>query len=195
MKRFKKIGPLLRSAVILGALGVTVTGITFASLQSRDATLNNSMISSATADLLIGPTADQTADSMGGFNFTNVEPGAVASAANDRTFYLQNDGTTRLDLKMTISKNLQWPTGVDISKVYLVVTPPFGDPVQKVSLSALYDSYDKGYTPLGWTIDAGTTGLYKIQALIDSDAITDSSAAGITISSLSIIFSGVSHAS
>jgi hypothetical protein len=73
MLQFTKINPLARAIGVIGAVAALTTGVTFAALNSQ-ATLTNTTISSATADLLLwdGDTFESTAP---GFTITDLVPG------------------------------------------------------------------------------------------------------------------------
>lgn len=187
---------LARSVLTIAAVGMVTTGVTFAALQSQNAVLAGSSISSASASLQIGATPTSLAASMPGFSFSNVEPGGAAMPANGNSFYLKNDGTTALELKLTTNA-FTFPSGVDISKVWLVLTAP-DTTTQRLALSTLYDSNTSSGsgTPvdLHWSLPPGTTTLYKAQISMDATAITSSTVNSIALNNIDFIFSGSSLA-
>src|SRR6476661_7849270 len=76
---------LARAIATIAAVGVMVTGVTFAALQSQQAVLSGNTIQTASANLLIGtasPTSTAFSNSHSGFSFTEIVPGGPAQPAN-----------------------------------------------------------------------------------------------------------------
>lgn len=97
MVGFKKFSPLARAIGVTGAVVAIAGGATFAALQSQ-ATLTNTTITSATADLRLwdGDSFEPTAP---GFTITNLLPG---SGSGPQAFYFQNNGTAPLAITASV---------------------------------------------------------------------------------------------
>jgi hypothetical protein len=176
-------GPLLRAAGVLSAIGVLVTGVTFATLQSQNATLTGNSIQSATADLRIGTSASTFDTSRGGFTFKDVVPGGPAMPTDGNTFYLKNYGTAPLALKVVIGTTPTNASSADLSKVKLQLTRVDADHAQTASVQSLGDT---GLT-LTDPIAPGAAVQYKLRAVMDADAFNGTSAA---VSGIDLVFSG-----
>lgn len=195
MKFFSKLtgahAPLLRALGVLSAVGVLVTGVTFAALQSQQATLTGNTISSASADLRIGTTSATStafADTHAGFSFKDIIPGGPAMPADGFTFYLKDAGTAPLALKLAIGSVPANTSNMDLSKVSVQLTRVdngvSGTP-QTVSLQALIDPATK--LSLTDPLASGTVATYKLRVLMAADAFEGSSA---TIGGIDLVFSG-----
>lgn len=184
MKLFKNYGPLLRAAFVVSLVGVLVTGVTFAALQSQQATLTGNSIQSATADLRIGTSATSFDASRGGFTFKDVIPGGPAMPTDGNVFYLKNYGTAPLALKVVLGSTPTNTSSVDLAKVKLILTRVDNSNAQTVSLQTLTT------TGLALTdpIAASSVVQYKLQAQMDEDAFTGTGAA---LSGIDLVFSGV----
>src|SRR3954466_4669255 len=103
---FRKIkinAALARAITVVASIGIVVTGVTFAALQSQQAVLSANTIQTASANLLIGTasaTSTAYSNSHSGFTFANVVPGGPAMPTDGNTFYLKNTGTATLALKI-----------------------------------------------------------------------------------------------
>lgn len=180
---------IARSLLIIAAVGVVTTGISFAALQSPPVSLTSNIINSGSADLRISKDNNVfTTPSMAGFTFDNVVPGGTAMPANGNTFYLKNVGGSNLNLKAGISGNPSNLSVVDLTKTHLIFTrtDTNGTPVS-LSVKSLIDNYANGGSALGDTIAAGTTATYIVKASMDSDAFTGASA---SITGLNLAFIG-----
>lgn len=184
MKFIKNYGPLLRAAFVVSLVGVLVTGVTFAALQSQQATLTGNSIQSATADLRIGTSATSFDASRGGFTFKDVIPGGSAMPADGNAFYLKNYGTAPLTLKVVLGTTPTNTSSVDLSKVKLVLTRVDNSNVQTVSLQTLATTGLAIADPIA----ASSVVQYKLQAQMDEDAFTGTGAA---LSGIDLVFSGV----
>lgn len=96
MQSMRIFNPTLRAIGIISAVAVLVGGVTFAALTSQ-ATLTNSSISSATANLLLwdGDTFESTAP---GFTVTGLVPGTGVTNA----FYFKNSGGVPLNITANV---------------------------------------------------------------------------------------------
>jgi hypothetical protein len=184
MKLMYNHGPLVRAAVILGAVGVLVTGVTFAALQSQQATLTGNSIQSATADLRIGTSASTFDTTRSGFTFKDVVPGGPAMPTDGYNFYLKNYGSAPLTLKVVIGSTPTNVSNIDLSKVKLQLTRVDNDTAQSASLQELTT------TGLAITDPIGPSSIvqYKLRAVMDEDAFNGTGAA---LSGIDLVFSGV----
>lgn len=183
-------GPLLRAVGVLGAVGVLVTGVTFAALQSQQATLAGNSIQSATAELKVGTSASTFDVSRTGFSFKDMVPGGPAMPADGFTFYLRNYGTADLNLRMAAGGTLvNTNSTADLTKVYLHVSRVDGAADQKISIK---DLNDNGLALTG-PILPGTAGIaqYKLRVSMDADAFTGQ---GATLTGIDLVFSGTAAA-
>lgn len=187
IKRHRSIQPLLRAVTVIASISILVTGVTFASLQSRQAVLAGSSIQTATADLKIGTTTTNFGSSHAGFAFSDVVPGAAPAEAANSNFFLKNFGTPVLDLKVAVSSDPANPASVDLGKVYLIITRTDTGAVQKLSVSSLVGAYAAGGIGLTDDLAGGATARYAAQVAMDVDAFTGPSA---EIAGIDIVFTG-----
>lgn len=180
----------LRSSIVLLGVGVVITGVTYAALQSSNTTLANNTINVGTADLRIStdgvsfPTSIST-----GLTFNSVVPGGAAVPTDGYTIYLKNIGSVNLAIKAGIGPVA--PTNlnnVDLSKTYLHITRTDGTYDQSFSLKSLIDGYVSGVST-GDTIITGAVVQYKLRVSMDSTAYSGSGS-GVTISGINLVFSG-----
>src|ERR1700760_943872 len=140
-------GPLLRALAVVSTVGVLVTGVTYAALQSPQATLSGNTIQTASANLLIG-TASATSTafsaSHSGFTFSNVIPGGPSVPAGGNTFYLKNTGTVNLALKMSVGSTPVNASSIDLNKVTITLTRVDTGTTQSATLQSLIDGYPAG---------------------------------------------------
>jgi hypothetical protein len=176
-------GPLLRAAGVLSAVAALATGVTFATLQSQNATLTGNSIQSATADLRIGTTASTFDTSRNGFTFKDVVPGGPAMPTDGNSFYLKNYGTAPLTLKAVVGSTPTNTAGAQLDKVKLQLTRVDNDHAQAASLQALADSG----VALSDPIAPGAVVQYKLRAQMDNDAFNGTAAA---VGGIDLVFSG-----
>lgn len=191
MYKFLNInGALLRAMIVIATVGVMVTGVTFAALQSQQAVLSGNTIQSATASLLISttsPTSTAYSNSKTGFTFANVVPGGPAQPVDGNSFYLKNTGTATLALKMAVSGTPTNTSSIDLTKVTVNVTRVDGATLS-TSLQALIDANATGGVALTDNLAPASTGTqYKISVAMAADAFTGSSA---SIGAIDFVFSG-----
>jgi len=172
---------------IVSAVGILVTGVTFASLQSQQAILAGNSIQSATADLRIGTSSSTFSNSQTGFTFTNVIPGGPAVPTEGNTFYLKNYGTANLALKLTVGSTPTNTSSIDLSKVtvQLTRTDIANGPPQTVTLQSLVDP--SGGLTLSDSLTAGASAQYALRISMAADAFSGSSA---SIGAIDFVFSG-----
>ncbi len=191
-KFIKKNAALARALVVVSSVGVLVTGVTFAALQSQQATLTGNSIQTATAGLLIGTasaTSTAYSSSHSGFSFQNVVPGGPAMPTDGNTFYLKNNGTSTLSLKLAVGSTPTNMANVDLAKVSIVLTRVDTGTTQTATLQSLVDGYSSGGGfALTDPLAPATTGTqYKISVSMAADAFTGTNA---TIGTLDFVFSG-----
>jgi hypothetical protein len=133
----KGFQPIARAIIVVSAVAVLATGVTYAALQSQTASLTGNSISTATADLRIGTTASTFSNTRTGFSFANVVPGAVPSPVEGSSFYLKNYGTAPMALKVAIGTVPTNASSVDLTKVYIVFTRVDTSATQKLSVASL----------------------------------------------------------
>ncbi len=181
------VQPIARAIIVVAAVAVLATGVTFAALQSQSATLTGNSISTATADLRIGTTTSTFSNTRTGFSFSNVIPGTVASPADGNSFYLKNYGAATMALKVAINTVPTNVSNVDLSKVYVVFTRVDTSATQKLSVASLVAVNTTGGTSLTDTLAGGATAQFKTQVSIDDDAFSGQSA---TIGGIDLVFNG-----
>jgi hypothetical protein len=179
-------GPLLRAIGVLSAVGVMVTGVTFAALQSQQATLAGNSIQSATADLRIGTSASTFDASRTGFSFKDIVPGGPAMPTDGNTFYLKNYGTATMTLKLAIGTTPTNLANVDLTKVKLLLSRVENGVEQPAQTITLKSAIDSGLT-LSDPIGPSTIVQYKLRVAMDADAFTGTAA---TIGGIDLVFSG-----
>lgn len=189
MSKAKAMGPLLRSIIILGGVGIITTAATFAALQSQNAVLGSNTISTATAFLLVSNDGTTFNNTKSGFTFGNVTPGGAPVPAGGYNFYLKNTGTANLSIKLTLDATPSGLTGIDTTKVYLNFSRADDNFSTTISLKSLIDSMTSGPVVLNNIVNAGTTAQYNITASMDSGAYTGTG--GGTISGIDLVFSGI----
>ncbi len=176
---------VVRAAAILSILVVAVTGVTYAILQSQNATLTGSSIQSATADLRIGTSASTFDSSRNGFVFKDIVPGGAAMPTDGNTFYLKDYGTAALKLKLSLSGTPTNTAAVDLSKVHVVLSRvDAGGQEQVASLKELQEAG----LQLTDQLNPGSVGQYKLKVRMDADAYQGT---GATVGNLDLVFSGV----
>ena len=180
-------GAVSRAVGVISAVVVLMTGVTYAALQSPQATLTNSTISSATADLRIGTSATSFSSTRVGFNFVDLIPGGIAAPVDGNIFYLKNYGNANLGLHISIVSIPVNLSNVDLTKVSFVMTRLDTSTVQTFTVKALVDSYINGGLSLTDSLSGSAVAQYKLQAIMSADAFTGQTA---QISDLDLVFTG-----
>ncbi len=187
---------LARALLVVVSVGVLVTGVTYAALQSQQAVLTGNTIQTASANLLIGtasPTSTAYSNSHSGFTFANVVPGGTAQPADGNTFYLKNSGTATLTLKLSVGTTPTNTSSIDLTKVSVQITRVDTGTTQTATLQSLIDGYPSSGFALTDTLVPSSTGVqYKISVSMTADAFTGSSA---SIGSVDFVFSGTAASS
>jgi len=188
--KFGGVSPIVRAAGIVSAVGLTVTGVTFAALQSQQAVLTGNTIQSATADLRIGTSASSFAASRAGFSFQDLIPGGPPMPSDGNVFYLKNYGSAPLALKLTVGSVPTNTSNVDLAKVLVQITRVDSNVVQTASLQSLIEGYPANGLALTDLLSGNTTGTFKIRASMTADAFTGTSA---SIGAIDLVFSGTAQ--
>ncbi len=183
--------PFARAIIVVAAVSVLATGVTYAALQSQGVTLSGNSISTANADLRISNTTATSSASFAttktGFNFTNIVPGAVAAPTDGYGFYLKNFGGATMSLKVAINTTPTNTANVDLSKVYLVFNRVDTLSSQKLSLASLIAASTTGGTTMTDNLVGGTAAQFKTQVVMDDDAFSGTSA---TLGGIDLVFIG-----
>jgi hypothetical protein len=182
---------LARAITVVMSVGVLVTGVTYAALQSQQAVLSGNTIQTASANLLIGTasaTSTAFSNSHSGFTFSNVIPGGSAQPADGNAFYLKNSGTATLSLKLAVGSTPTNTSNIDFTKVSVQITRVDTGTTQTATLQSLIDGYPSSGLALTDTLLPASTGVqYKLSVSMTADAFTGSSA---SIGSIDFVFSG-----
>jgi len=187
MKIIKTQGPLLRAMAVVGVVGVLATGVTFAALQSQQASLTGNTIQSATADLRIGTTASTFDASRNGFAFKDIVPGGSAMPADGFSLYLKNYGTAPLNLKMVVGGTTTNTSNADLSKVKLLISRADNE---NGSQTASLQSLSASGLALTDPIAPGAVVQYKLRAAMDEDAFSGTAA---VLGGIDLVFSGAAR--
>jgi len=191
MSGFKNFKPLLRAAVVLGAVGTITTAGTFAALQSQQSVLAGNTINSATAALSVSTDNITFGNSKTGFSFNGIIPGGAAVPVSGDAIWLQNGGSTNLAIKAAISSTPANASNVDLSKVFLHITRPNNSFDQSFSLKSLIDGYATGGVAIGDTINISAAAQYFLRVSMSSDAFSGSNS--VTISGVDLVFTGTAQ--
>ncbi len=177
-----------RAVLATAAVAITLTGVTFAILQSQQIKLTGNTIQTATANLQISADGVSYANSQAGFTFSNLVPGGSPTPVGGRSFFLKNAGGAPLTLKLALTSPVSNPDNVDLSKVSVIVTPSVGTP-QTFSLSALIAAANGGGLSLTSPsqLNPNVAQQFTIQAQMAADAVSGSSA---TLGNIDLAFTG-----
>lgn len=180
MYKLKTMRPLMQAMGIITAVMVLVTGVTFAALQSQQAVLKGNSIATAMAELKISKDNITYANLLDGYTFGNLIPGGSPTPTNGNPIYLQNTGSVALAAKLSVNEALSNPNNVDLAKVHIILLPSGGGAPQNISLKDLVSASSTGGIALSGGglnhINAGGNASFAMQVMLDSDAISGSSA-------------------
>lgn len=196
-RRFRSTRPLLRTIGTVSAVLALCGGVTYAALQSQQATLTNNTIQSATANLQLSKDGADYQDTLDGFTFANVEPGGPAMPVDGNMVWLHNKGSIPLDLHMAIDSTGLINTGqLDLSQVMVAVTPvnsngTLGAP-QSIPVADLTAAAITGGSDLNLALPIGTATQYKLQVSMAEGAYTGVPGGSSTLSGVTFVFTGVS---
>lgn len=185
--RTQTFQPLMRAVMVIASVTVLATGVTFAALQSQQAILSGNSIQAATADLRISTDGTTFTNTRTGFAYSEVIPGAVPTALATSTFYLQNSGTPTLNLAVAVTSTPVNVDGVDLTKVYLLLTRDDTHATQKLSLAGLMAAQANGGLAVTDPLLAAHTAQYHLQVAMDTDAFNGQEA---DITGIDLVFRG-----
>ena len=187
VSQFRSLQPLFRAVAVISSIAVLATGVTYAALQSQQATLTGNSIQSATADLRISSTGATYYNTRTGFTFGEVVPGGGPSAPTANSFYLKNYGTPALALKVAVNSTPVNTANVDLTKVHVIFTRVDTNTTQKLTLAALVSANATGGLAMTDNLAGGAAAQFKAQVSMDADAFTGTSA---DITGIDLVFSG-----
>ncbi len=178
MQQIKNVKALARAVIVVAAVVIFVSSVTFAALQSQQSKLAGNSIQTATADLRLSTDGSTYTDSVAGFNFHDLVPGGQPMPVTGYSFYLKNGGGTALSLKLAVPSMPTNPDGVDLSKVNVLLIPVgTGSGTQTFTLqSLLSSSASDGVALTSGNLGSGAVQQYKFQVSMSSDAVNGSSA-------------------
>ena len=187
MSRFSTSKVVGRAIAVVGAVMVVVAGVTFAALQSQAAVLKGNTIQTAVASLKLSSDGTTYTNALDGYTFVNLIPGGQPVPASGYTVYLKNAGSTPLAPKLSITKPVINPDGVDLSKVHVILSPLGGGVGQNILLQDLVSSAATGGMPVSFTsrLTPNQITSFTLQISMDSDALTGPSG---TISDIDFSF-------
>lgn len=184
--------PLIRFTGLLIALITLVSGVTYAALQSQDALVQNSTISSSIAALQLSSNGVDFTDSIPGFVFGNIKPGGQPMPNTGYPVYIKNTGTTTVALTLAVKDTLAQTGNMDMSKVHVLVTPvQLGGTMQDILLSDLVAQSATGGVPLtqAKSLMTGASTGFFVQVSMEKDAVNGP---GASLSHVDFAISGVS---
>jgi hypothetical protein len=189
-KRPNTSNPLIRTLTIIVAALLVIGGVTFALLQSQQNSLTGNTIETTTTNLQISTDGTSFSNAHNGFDFNSLIPGGPAQPVAGYSMYLKNSGGSPLVLKLAATSVPTNPDGVDLSKVYIVLTTiGSGTSPQSFNLQSLVtQASTNGVTLTGNPLPNSTTQQYKLQVSMDIDAVHSSAA---SIGNLDLAFTGV----
>jgi hypothetical protein len=187
ISKITALQPVARAVIIVSAVAVLATGVTYAALQSQAANLTGNSISTATADLRIGTSTSTFSNTRTGFSFGGIVPGAEPTPAEGNSFYLKNYGTAPMALKAAVSSVPTNASNVDLSKVYIIFNRVDTNATQKLSVASLVEANASGGILLTDTLAGGVVAQYKTQVSMDNDAFSGQSA---SIGGIDLVFTG-----
>lgn len=179
--------PIVRAISVLSAVGVITTLVTYAAIQSNGSALAGNTIKTATASLLVSRDSINFGSSVPGYTFSGVVPGGDPQPANGYVVYLENTGSAKLNLNLTVPTPPTVSGDIDLAKVTVLLIPAPINGVQPQTQGIPLSSLIAGTVDLGSGLAAGQTTYYHIQIDMSSDAVSGNSA---TISNLDLSFGG-----
>lgn len=169
---------LWRSLVISGVIALTLTGVSYAALQSLAGIVKGNSIQTAVASLQVSPNNSTFSSSMDGYAFGNLIPGGTPSPNSGYPVFLKNVGTTPLAVRLSIGPQLTNGDNLDLSKAHLILTPSSGGAPQSFTLQDLVSASTSG----GLAVNNANHLLpnqsmgFTMQISLDSDAVSGPSA-------------------
>jgi len=184
-----KINPVMRATLVISAVAVLVTGVTFA--LSSQATLAQNSFSVGSADLVLDVTSDADndyVDSEPGFTFVDLLPGTPSAAYG---ISLRNQGDGPLDIAVHIPGPVTIPAGLDATKVKVKFEKVAGvvGVDREFSLAELIDTGDD---PEILVQDVAANAVdpidYNVRVLVQPDAVAGEG--GVSVNNFDLVFTG-----
>lgn len=178
MKPFHTTSGLIRVIGLITAVIVLATGATYALLQSAPGLLKGNSVQTAVASLQVSQNGSNYSSSVDGYIFSNLIPGGLPMPTSGYSIFVKNVGTTPLALKLSVKPTIGNPQNVDLSKVYLQLTPSPSGTIQKISFQDLIAADSTGgldVTQAGHIIPSQVLS-FVMRVSMDLDAISGPSA-------------------
>lgn len=178
----------LRAVSVVGAIIISSV-VTYAALQSQQAVLSGNSIETATAALQLSLDGATYSSTRVGFTFGNIIPGGPAQPSTGNPIWFKNTGSAALNLRVSLNGTPTTTGDVDLSKVFVVLTPVTGGgTAQSLALDSLVSgTLTNGVAITAPAVAAGTIVQYKLQASMAADAFTGN---GATVRNLDLVFIG-----
>jgi hypothetical protein len=169
--RIKRLRAAGRAVGVAAAVVVTVSGVTFAALQSQQNKLTGNIIQTATANLQISTDGVRYGNSQAGFFFSGLVPGGSAVPTSGYGIWLKNSGDADMTPKLAVTSVPTNPDNVDLSKVRVILTPNNGTP-QSYTLQSLITAAPNGGVNLTapTVLFSGSPVAMTIKVSMDADA-------------------------
>ncbi len=176
MYKFKTMQPLMQAMSIIAVIMIVISGVTFAALQSQQATVKGNSIVTAMADLKLSKNNQNYTNSLDGYSFTGLIPGGAATPTDGYPIYLLNGGSTALALKLSVDSSLSNPDMVNLAKVHIILSPFGGGALQNITLQDLMTANTTGGIALtggaAAHLLAGTNTGFTMQIMMEGDAVS-----------------------
>jgi hypothetical protein len=185
-QRFTDLKFSKRAGVWTAAVAVlTAGGVAFALLMSQ-VTLTGSSITTGTTGLAISPDDANYSNTYTGFDFANIIPGSQPS--QNEHFYLKNTGTMPLAIKLGINNVPDNPSGVDLSKVHVLLIPNTTHTHFDFTMQSLIDAGSQGVAiDSANNLPVGAKEEYTMQINMDADAVNGPNA---SLSNIDFVITG-----
>jgi hypothetical protein len=174
--RIRRLKALGRAVGVAAAMVVTVSGVTFAALQSQQNKLTGNTIQTATANLQLSTDGVHYGNSQAGFIFSGLVPGGGAMPASGYNIWLKNSGDANLNPKLAVTSVPSNPENIDLSKVQVILTPNNGAP-QSYNLQSLITAGGNGVNLTApTTLFVGSPAAFTLKVAMDADAFIGTNA-------------------
>lgn len=179
-----------RLVAVLLTVTALVGGVTYAALASQPGLIRNNTISTAVANLQLSMNGSNYTNTLEGFNFADVVPGSPPSTIKANSFYMRNNGTTPLNVNVSIADTITNGNNVDLTKVHLHLRPVDGSAPQDYTFAELIAANSTGGVSLSSNARLGSSQqqTYVILVSMDADAVSSPSA---SIGNINISFGAV----
>ena len=177
----------MRFIGLLAAVVTVVSGVTYAALQSQNATLKGNTIQTALASLQLSTDGTTYSSSLSGYAFSNLVPGGQPMPNVGYPVYVKNTGTSQLQLSLNIGSQFTNADSLNLSKVHLILDPFAGGVSQNILFSDLVAADGVKLTQFA-VLNAGQSTGYFMRVSLEADAMSGPSA---TLGNVDFNFSGV----